>query len=226
MARKLIGDLHYQVVFVTPRRRERTKEKEALSALDGALAFLSKEGRRFGHEVRFHPPTKRPLTIVFRRPRQGDEHRIHAGYKRKLQRKILRLPYREQTPQGDGFFLIVFTTGGDYRATAFPASRETSEDTAPEYCFCPDDSSSTTVAHEILHLFGARDLYEEGTPSNKFRDELRRRAKSEVSEEQAAPRIEDSIMLSSSNSLESVTVDRATAFSVGWLDELHAAPHR
>lgn len=118
-------------MFVTPRRREQPRIEQALNA------HFSKTEKRFEPTA---PASDEAAT----------RERVVA---------VAALPHwKENAPLSPGsFFLIAFTTGGDYRAFAAPSSRFRSHD-APEYCVCPDDCPPITIAHEILHLFGARDL--------------------------------------------------------------------
>lgn len=59
---------------------------------------------------------------------------------------------------------------------------------------------AATVAHEILHLFGAQDLYDE---------ELKNYAKNKYA---------DDIMLMDHRNIEQMTVGKFTAYSIGWRD--------
>ena len=64
-------------------------------------------------------------------------------------------------------------------------------------------SSSASLAHEILHLFGASDLYAHNDNERAFEEECRRR-------------YPDSIMLGSPDRLRNNKVDEITAWLVGW----------
>ena len=64
-------------------------------------------------------------------------------------------------------------------------------------------TTAATYAHEILHLFGASDLYARNPAEKKDEARFRRR-------------YPDSIMLGSRESLQESTVDEVTAWLVGW----------
>ncbi len=122
------------------------------------------------------------------------------------------------------FFVIVLTSGGYYRACALPTSRMEDTPDPAEFCVCPETETAITMAHEILHLFGARDLYLEGVSDDegeKMKDEMVQRAW-DYSDPKVfnADQKDHSIMAHPSGDPTMLEVTPATAYSVGWLDKL------
>lgn len=126
-----------------------------------ALAWLVEQARSYGHELQFectaieHGLTKRGLT-------RADHDTVERAHLVELTRAVRRRVAERERPS----FVIVFMPETGVRACALPRHDQTDE---LELCVCPLDGSwPGTIAHEILHLFGAPDLYfDEPTPHDR-----------------------------------------------------------
>ncbi|MBW1810556.1 MAG: hypothetical protein JRJ19_11330 [Deltaproteobacteria bacterium] len=95
------------------------------------------------------------------------------------------------------YFVLVFTSLlAEDRGKAVVGIDSDQPPGHPEYCVCPTESSPALIAHEILHLFGARDL-EHG-------DSL--------------------VMHRVDRPIEELSVDDKTAYAVGWQDSFDDGP--
>lgn len=218
----LTGKVHYAVVFVRPTHRAKNRVRHAMAELEGALGYLSTEAQRYGKTITFENVLESPLYLVLRRPKAVGRNLLEDGFTKELGKKIGCLPIAEMS-ETKNFFLVAFTSGGDYRACAMPKSRLDDDRDGIEYCVCPDGETATTIAHEILHLFGARDLYVEGEDDESWnlRDEMVSRARTYTDDEVFNDAEGDkSIMAHPTGDPKELKVTPATAYAVGWLDRL------
>ncbi len=108
------------------------------------------------------------------------------------------------------YLIAVNKEGRSFKHIHAPSSIERQQ----EFCvfFSPsivytDTTCESTIAHEILHLFGAEDFYD---PYGKYPE---RKKLAEVL-------YPDDIMLKNSTDINDVNIGSYTAYSVGWLNEL------
>ena len=107
------------------------------------------------------------------------------------------------------YLIVVNKEGRSYKHTYIESHRE-------KYEFCvffsksighTDSTCYSTIAHEILHLFGAEDYYD---PFGNYPER----------EKLALSLYPDDIMLSTVEDINTVKVGEYTAYSVGWTDIL------
>lgn len=195
-ARRLIGDVPFVIFEATPSGKVRAPP----AALSEAFTFLRREALRHGHSLRFHALTDRPLPLTYpgRRPRG-----------KRLQSLVATRIRRMRWLTGRAAFALVLV---DVPGEAWAVPEWHRPLGCVEYCVCSRSASAGTLAHEILHLFGAMDLY---VPRNGDIPDFAHRGF--IDELGCAT---DSIMRDS----RSLTIDRATAFAVGWKDVLDSRP--
>jgi hypothetical protein len=195
-ARRLVGDVPFVLFEATPGGSVRPAPR----ALSEALTFLRKEALRYGHGLRFHPLTDRPLPLTYpgRRPRG-----------RRLQSLVATRIRRMRWLTGRAAFALILV---DVPGEAWAVPEWHRPLGCVEYCVCSRSSSAGILAHEILHLFGAMDLY---VPKRgNFPEWAHRRFVDELG------CVTDSIM----RDARSLQIDPATAFAVGWADVLDSRP--
>ncbi|MEM8930739.1 MAG: hypothetical protein AAGE94_06160 [Acidobacteriota bacterium] len=220
IANELVGRIGYVVVFAGPEGDHAVDRSQPRQRLRQGLDFLADEARRYGREVSFEEVEEARFLIVDP-PAEPSEGSVAPEAKEMLYQAGATLPCWARADEFDGFFAFVVTTWEDLRAFAVPFGRRRSMSRADrELCVCSSTDPASTFAHEVLHLFGARDLYLEGAETDRVRDEVREEIKYRLTRHVGIDDIEDSIM--ASFVAGRVHVDAATAFSVGWLDELAA----
>jgi len=90
----------------------------------------------------------------------------------------------------------------------------------PEYCviqFPGNTDESTTVLHEVLHLFGAQDFYKK-----EFETQSGLVVYNEDRARLAEEWFIDEVMLCRCDSMDKVKISDFTAYTIGWLDALPA----
>ena len=212
-AGRLVGEIDYRVVFLVGRNRCVADETEKLERLAEGLGYLTREAERYGRQLRFQSAGE-PLVVPFRKlqARRADDLPSPRQL-RLLDEKLMRLPIWSARP-GREFFLVVLSHV-EHRSYA----RQARHNGEREYCVCAENSEAQVVAHEILHLFGARDLYFEGEET-RLENVLVRRAHVAAASAGIARETAGSIMRRGWGPLTEVVVDPATAFSVGWSDRV------
>jgi hypothetical protein len=209
----LHGELRYELHFDEPEPSERTVARTR-ARVEVALAWLREQAAAYGHEVRFrctaieHGISERPLTTCESElPEHAHLIELRRGVRRRLAERV-----DDRRPA----FVLVFTAAAGYRACAWP-SRSPSDDPL-ELCVCPLASWPGTIAHEVLHLFGAQDLYYERPTARDPKEgsiiavhQLLKFASTRL----ASWTLTRSIMRLSRH--PHAVVDPLTAYSVGWL---------
>ena len=152
-ARTLVGRHRYELHFDGP-----LPDDDALARtrarIEVALTWLREQAAGYGHHLEFEcVGIESELGELS--PRIDDRDRLDRGQVAALGKRL-----HARSGDRDLAFVIVFTREGGYRACASQTSGDIEEPDQLEYCVCPlDESWPCTIAHELLHLFGAQDLY-------------------------------------------------------------------
>lgn len=193
----------------------------AMQLLEEALGYLTEEAARYGQEIRLAQTDK--LSSYYLTYDQvvedslesywwTDEMLLQNGFSDFSQ--LLLDAQQQAGEEYDNLAAVVhLNTPGRSYALPFHEGNEAKyraehlvmhydEDQSHLYYIC-----AATYAHELLHLFGARDLYELD-------------GRNTAVEEAAQTVCGDSIMLGISTDLYSRRVDALTAYLVGWLSQL------
>lgn len=207
-ARTLVGDI--DVAIVHARRVGSAQVRSAAErTISEAFSFLTAEAQRHGVQLRFRRTPPDPIAL------ETPALRCHASYDYDpesidwLERSVEPL-----TPPGNGFALVITSewgcTGIARRATRFSPS-------GVEFCLCPDNASAATIAHEVLHLFGAHDLYPLQRPGGRTHTDIARDVAAFIEEVTGEDIRETSVMgLHMHGTGTELRVDPANAFAVGW----------
>ena len=210
-ATQLVGEVDVAVVCVRPSGTRGIGWDEG--EVGAALTLLRNEAHRHG------------VDLSFRRVEEVREElelpsllgRFDAYDPEALQ--TLKLVVDAATPRRNGFVLVL-TTEHACTPTAWVRSRWA--DPSTEFCVCPRNASAETIAHEVLHLFGAQDLYvSERTGSMTWGDIL-----DDVTGYVHDITGEDITQTSLMTNLDDagLSVDPITAAAIGWTDRV--AGHR
>jgi hypothetical protein len=187
-ASQLTGDVYYAVVFLYRHGIDFHRMQNAQQSFEEACEFLVEHARRHRKNLAFKPLFRLPLKMKTRTSTL-DNRKI-----KRLGKHFGRL-FRPGPDLGHrSYFVLVFTKLlGEHRGKAVVGVDADRPPSHPEYCVCSTVSSPALIAHEILHLFGARDL-EHGKTSVMHRVDL---------------------------PIEELSVDEKTSYSVGWKDQLN-----
>jgi hypothetical protein len=219
-AKKLVSTVFYLMVMVRQSTRHIARVGRAQNQLDRALRFLESRAKEYGKQLEFISMSDEPVDVVMEQA-SADECRLDGRFLDKLRTKMSSEVMQSCDASNLNRFFIVFTNKGEpYRACAIREHQNSPPNNHPEFCVCPDDSNATTIAHEILHLFGAQDLYEEGTENSKERDRFLRNLRGFLELDYGEGNLDSSIMFKPSRGIEENTIDQATAYSVGWSDTI------
>lgn len=211
-AKLLHGQQRYELHFQDPAPSDETLARTR-ARVEVALAWIGEQADAYGQRVSFectaveHGISDRPPTLgAASKLERAHVVELHRGVRRRISRRADGHPPA---------FVLVFTTSDDHRACAWV--REATIGDSLELCVLPVDAWPGAIAHEILHLFGAPDLYfEDPTPYDKSwgeilaLDELFDYAYSRI----ASWTITRSIMRMSLH--PHAVIDPLTAYTVGW----------
>jgi hypothetical protein len=234
-AKKLAGDCAVFQVFLGPAWRRRDRER-CLCAVRAACDWLKKKAAEQGvsltlmtdpREIFLLDDVPMPLSALrwpdrWRAYRYEDDRvRRHMETLRPQLAAAVREHVRRLPAEPDQVCLIAHVprTGIGF---AMPATNDLHVESELELCVCGRASSAAVYAHELLHLFGAPDLY-----FNPWRVLTRRGETDEFAQlferQLVSSGMEifnayfwNSIMCTTSMGLERLTIDPITARAVGW----------
>jgi len=212
-ADRLVGDVDVSVVYAHPDGARVPKADDKVSA---ALAFLVAEAQRHGVELRFRRTPSEPIVLNTPKLHDANIDAYAPAAIAWLERSLAPL-----LPEGNAF-VVVITSERQCVPSAWHATRFRPREL--EFCVCPVDASPKTIAHEILHLFGARDLYRPLGPGGRTPDDVAREVAAFIESVTGENILETSVMTNRQG--PNLRVDPATASSVGWTDRVagHIVP--
>ncbi len=217
----LEGTVHIEHLFLSDDYSQWTQfEKDRVRRkLNEAYHFISFQSRRFPSRdrkpLRFLDAHFEDITVKGRIPRDAHadpkwtETAIGLYGEGSAEKKVEQIK-RQSNPDHVIFCLHVNKPALSYNLAFY-------DNVAPIYaaermiCFTsyPDtrETSAATYAHEILHLFGAGDLYfpYDKTPARK---------------ESAAQRFPDDVMYRVDYDIFRLSIEAFTAYRIGWVDHL------
>jgi hypothetical protein len=186
-ASSLTGKVYYAVVFLHQRGIDSSRMQAAQKSFERAQQFLAEQAwhhrKNLAFKPLFHLPFKMKTGTGTLDDRQIKRLGIRFG---RLFKPGPDLGHRS-------YFILVFTSLlPEDQGKAVVGNDPCQPPGHPEYCVCSTDASPALIAHEILHLFGARDLEKDSS----------------------------SIMHQVDQPIEELSVDDMTSYSVGWRDQL------
>lgn len=187
----LVGVVPYRVIRLMP---EGSTDRVYRPQLEAGLAWLEQEARRYGQSLQF-VEAEPPLQIHARTLQSLRESINEAEPEIEQIRAELR-------SQGDTSIMLVVANSGDH---AFAKAKRGT-------AYMSHQLGAGTYAHEILHLFGACDLYE-SRRLDKLWTQAKRRFAREMFESDFDP---DEVSIMDDDEDERARVDRFTARIVGW----------
>lgn len=223
-AKRLSGSIYVLAVFAGDGHWSRAGKEKLLNELYKAEKWIRKEAARYGKSVSFkHGTYGLDNTInVHVAPGHGTgnedcrvAHKVlgAAGYKSIGQ----FYEWFRKNEQCDNCLVIVFAQGRG-RSYAVPYTPEYNADYFTESCIIYEAYEDGTpqiafgMAHEMLHCFGAEDLYE------TFE-------KPQIVEQEAKKRYGNDVMHRFDYELDNLKIDEFTAWCVGltdtWKDEFN-----
>ncbi len=194
---------------------------DAMEMLEEAFVFLTEEAARYGQEIRLTQTDKLASYYLTFDQAVEDNLEYYWWTDEMLPQNgfadfaaLLEDAVKQAGETYDNVAAIVhlnkpgrsyalpFLAGNEEKYQAEHLVMFFNEDASHPYYICP-----AAYAHELLHLFGARDLYDPDGQNAAVKD-------------LAQSVCEDDIMLSISSNLYNHQVEGLTAYSVGWLGEL------
>jgi hypothetical protein len=216
-ARRLSGTILIQQIFVSDRESSWTDDEKAnvRRKVDESLIFITRHARQYGQRVQF-ATTITPQTVPLNRvpldtfvDPEWTETAIRTGCGMSSNDLVLHLR-REYRADNVLLCLHANRSALSYNLAHY-ADVEGTYQAERMICYThyPDgrETATATYAHEILHLFGAGDLY---FPY----DRLQRRRRL------ARQYFPNDIMLRVDYDLNSLNVGSFTAYRVGWTNGL------
>jgi hypothetical protein len=186
-ASRLTGQVYYAVVFLHRRGIDSTRMQAAQKSFERARQFLAEQAWHHRKNLTFKPLFQLPFKM------KTGAGSLDDRLIKRLGKRFGRLFKPGRDLGHRSYFILVFTSLlPEDQGKAVVGDDPYRPPDHPEYCVCSTDASPALIAHEILHLFGARDL-EQG---------------------------DSSIMLRVDRPIEELSVDDKTAYSVGWRDQL------
>lgn len=221
-AKRLSGSIYVLAVFAGDRHWDRAGKEKLLNELYKAENWITKEAARYGKNVSFKHGTY-GLDKTINMP-VASGHGTGNEDCRVAHKVLGAVGYRsigqfydwfKKNEQCDNCLVIVFAQGRG-RSYAVPYAPEYDMDYFTESCIIYEAYEDGTpqiafgIAHEVLHCFGAEDLYE------TFR-------KPKIVEQEAKKRYGDDIMHRFDYDINNLRIDEFTAWCVGltdtWKDE-------
>jgi hypothetical protein len=186
-ASELTGEVCSSVVFLHRHGIDPNRMQAAQKSFYQAQQFLVEHAWRYRKNLTFKPLFQRPFKMKTRTSALDDRTIKRLGQRfGRLFKPGPDLGHRS-------YFVLVFTSLlPEDRGKAVVGVDPYQPPRHPEYCLCSIEASPALIAHEILHIFGARDL-EQG---------------------------DSSVMHRIDRPVEELSVDDNTAYSVGWRDRL------
>jgi hypothetical protein len=166
-ANKLLGEITTVHIFVSTLGNEwsRTDKDKVKKVINAGHTFLTRRGSEQGKVVKFHASYVGDMTdvVVEKLPRsfeygndpdfRSDGLAKHLGFSN--QGELLKFT-RDNSPSREVVF-FVWVNGKGRSYAMFPFG----EDLRRSIVFYNSPALEFTYAHELLHMFGAPDLYEE-----------------------------------------------------------------
>lgn len=223
-ARTLQGTCTVLEIFVGTKW-SRPRRKRTHQALRSACAWLTQQARAHGVALEFRHerlPDLRwehavpPISICH--PDSDEDRRVRQDLEASVARVVAEhLASRQATPES---YFVVVHVEQDGVGYATSAANSLNDVTDLEICVCSGSALPSTYAHEILHLFGARDLYHNKWLSLTVRkliddaDDRRWYADQEVAT--FTREFGGTVMSNDSASFDALEVHPLTAHAVGW----------
>ena len=203
----LSGEVRYAVAYDSPP----TKPAWVLPRLEEGLAFIQRQAAEYGHSVRFENLTPEPIVIegpkLYDRSIEGLDHHAVDAFRAEIDERI----------PSDAAFVVLITSERRIVPSASPRTRFAPRERA--IALCHSDVEPRVYAHEILHLFGARDLYfKKAGPASVAVNAALAHFLSNARRQTGVDVAEHSIMNDAHD--PEVRVDPATAVAVGWANRL------
>lgn len=158
MSRRLRGKIAVELVFVADRESVWTQREmdDFYAVYKTAVTDLSRQAAAIGVTLTFTTTVGRFLYAGQLRSGsevQAVEQQVHPRYLRKqgFSTNSAYVAARKQSVHADEV-AVIFVLERHFRAFAMPGQDA-------EYCCLTQDNDTHAVAHELLHLFGAIDLY-------------------------------------------------------------------
>ncbi|MEM6291136.1 MAG: DUF4240 domain-containing protein [Myxococcota bacterium] len=206
-ATQLVGEVEVALVCVRPSGSRPCSWDEGET--DAALALLCDEAARHGVELSFRRVEAAQevleLPSLLGRFDAYDPESI----------RVLEQVVDAATPSNNGFALVL-TTEHACTPTAWMSTRLRSR--SLEFCVCPRSASAETIAHEILHLFGAQDLYVSERPGSMTWQGILDDVTAYVHSITGEDITQTSLMTNLDG--PGLTVDPLTAAAVGWTERV------
>ena len=214
-AKKLVGDCALVTIFMADEESIFTinQEEEAMSKLTEAVNYLTNKANLFGRE----------LEIVYNEPdliyRFNSKNIISTNFddtnwsvdllERINSDKIVQEIYRNYGIDNVGFVINVNKEGQSYAVSTnkYVMKKYDNEKCVIYSQYSGSETNAYVYAHEILHLFGATDLY---YPNDiiEYRKDL------------AEEYFPNEIMLDYHYNLKNAMISDVTAYLIGWKDKL------
>ena len=221
--RTLGEDVYVVAIFINDARSvwyDYTYHWLLENKLEPGMNLIRQESSRYGYPLEMNYSVYRDIKIDVSTPAFFEEQNTHTAFLSAVTNAMGFSSPSEMLDYHQEYFgyeqiAYFFCTNGNGRSYAHRSYTANSEEI--EYCvfFTLYDSgwatSHSTVPHEILHLFGAEDMYAEGT----------QRVNREKLAYQLCP---DDVMLGDEHNLP--IVDLYTAYTIGWLDTMPAEYNR
>jgi hypothetical protein len=221
-ARLLQGNVEIAHLFVgTTRPRRASHARATMKRVACACRWLVKEGRRFGMQVDF---THRQIAAMdggwtTEAPSDKNGYAGILDFELFLDRQLAAANWppaelADEDPRANRCLMVHVAGWTDERAFAMPTT-DGRVDSRPkvEYALVGAGDNAATLAHELLHLFGADDFYFEGRYDQGW-------YAGQVGEMLDAGRfrfLERCVMFRSGVPLRELSVDDQTAQKIGWL---------
>ncbi|MAA79772.1 MAG: hypothetical protein CL916_10980 [Deltaproteobacteria bacterium] len=217
-AKMLKGKTYSLLFFLSDEKSEWNyiEKQKMLQQITDAEIWLIEQAKRYNHKLQFeHGLFGWEQDIHFEEMPQGNRSGKEDVF---LTNKIIqKVGYKSQTeiinqiPADNIQLLFLFKRDGV--SYAFPYSPNVADEFFLEgmsiyHRFNEQTPQCTScIAHEMLHLFGAWDLY------RSFQT-------TKAQEDQARKRYPNSIMLRTSYNIDELNIDPVTAWRIGWIDSL------
>lgn len=211
---KLYGDIYTLCFFVDTQRDQWSEEEVAyyLGELENSQYWLMEEASVYGAEINFINDYFQTVEEVVEVPTVTS-----ANSFRLLQEVMLQMSYKDyrdflnfqQFDIEENKLSVLFFVKSNDRSHARNYSHKKNLDTAIIYAKSTFGrvTSHYTFSHELLHLFGAWDLYKGESQTLDQATKLK----------ELFP---NSIMINTWSNQENLEVDELTAFLVGWAEEV------
>ena len=214
-ARMLTGYVPYQILIVEMDGQKLSGQwrNHAEYELTCALRYLSRQAARREKKLRFDRARARVHTIECDALETDEFGHVTRESSDRLKGAVLASGAWSALDRQKNGFLLVLTTGSHH-----PFAVQTSpwpNSSLQEFAVSPAWADRICFAHEILHLYGARDLY-------RWKGKHAERRNSIIAQatEHTGVQCRNSVMGDHDDdaALEDLHVDEGTAYAIGWTD--------